>query len=84
MPGHVKASKPGSIDPDPLPYLVVTLEMKREDMLKSYDSKKSYWCPDVASGGYTECMLVEDSGGKATVMCGHIVSYLLLYTLPIA
>ena len=80
MPGHVKAGKPGAIDPDPLPYLVVTLEMKREDMLKSYDAKKSYWCPDLG-GGYTECMLMEDSGGKATVMCGHIVSYLLLYIL---
>ena len=73
MPGHVKAGKPGAEDPDPAPYLVVTLEMKREDMLKPYDAKKSYWCPDNA-GGYTECMLLSDEGGKATVMCGHIVS----------
>merc|ERR1712141_390571 len=33
MPGHVKAGKPGAEDPDPAPYLVVTLEMKREDMV---------------------------------------------------
>ena len=74
MPGHVKAAKPGAVDPDPLPYLVVTLEMKRDDMLKPYDSKKSFYCPDAASGGYVECMLDSEDGGKATVMCGHIVS----------
>ena len=73
MPGHVKAGKPGAEDPDPAPYLVVTLEMKREDMLKPYDSKKSYWCGD-GSGGYMECTLVSDDGNKATVMCGHVVS----------
>ena len=73
MPGHVKAGKPGLDDPDPAPYLVVTLEMKREDMLKTYDSKKSYWCPDLA-GGFVECMVAEDNGTKATVMCGHVVS----------
>ena len=81
MPGHVKAGKPGAEDPDPAPYLVVTLEMKREDMLKAYDSKKSYWCPD-GSGGYMECMLMSDEGNKATVMCGHVVST-LLNCLPI-
>ena len=77
MPGHVKAGKPGAEDPDPAPYLIVSQEMKREDMLKAYDSKKSMWCPS-GSGGYTECMLVSDDGTKATVMCGHIVSYLVL------
>ena len=41
MPGHVKLGKAGEADPDPLPYLVVTLEMKRADMLKPYDPKKS-------------------------------------------
>ena len=51
MPGHVKAGKPGEKDPDPEPYLVVTLEMKREDMQKPFDPRKSYWCPD-GKGGY--------------------------------
>ena len=73
MPGHVKLGKAGEPDPDPAPYLVVTMEMKRADMLKTYDAKKSYWCPD-DKGGYTECMLESDEGGKAVVMCGHIVS----------
>ena len=72
MPGHVKLGKAGEADPDPLPYLVVTLEDKRKDMLKAYDSKKSYWCPDT-KGGFTECMLQEDDGKKATVMVGHEV-----------
>jgi hypothetical protein len=35
--------KTGEPDPDPSPYLVVSMEMKREDMLKPYDSKKSVW-----------------------------------------
>ena len=75
MPGHVKLGKPGEPDPDPAPYLIVSMEMKRADALKAYDSKKSYWCPD-DKGGYCECMLENDDGTKATVMCGHIVSYI--------
>ena len=72
MPGHVKLGKAGEPDPDPCPFLVVTLEMKREDMLKPYDPKKSYWCPD-GKGGYAQCMLENDDGAKAVVMCGHEV-----------
>jgi len=45
MPGHVKLGKPGEPDPDPSPYLIVSMEMKREDMLKPYDPKKSVWVP---------------------------------------
>jgi len=70
MPGHIKLGKSGEPDPDPLPYLVVSLEMKRADALKPYDPKKSYWSPD-GKGGFMECLLVEDDGKKATVMCGH-------------
>ena len=72
MPGHVKLGKAGEPDPDPCPYLVVTLEMKREDALKPYDPKKSYWCPD-GKGNYMECILENDDGTKAVVMCGHEV-----------
>ena len=75
MPGHVKLGKAGEPDPDPCPYLVVTLEMKREFALKPYDPKKSYWCPD-GKGGYMESMLEDDNGTKAVVMCGHEVSNL--------
>merc|ERR1712217_924267 len=38
--------------------------------MKPYDSKKSYWCPD-GKGNFLECMLENDDGTKATVMCGH-------------
>jgi hypothetical protein len=70
MPGHVK--KTSGPDEDPCPYLVVTLDMKRENAMKPYDPKKSYWSPD-GKGNYMECMLVDDDGNKATVMCGHEV-----------
>ena len=72
MPGHVKAGKAGEKDPDPEPYLVVTMDMKREDQKKPYDAKKSYWCPD-GKGGYMECILDADDGAKANVSCGHEV-----------
>ena len=71
MPGHVKLGKPGEADPDPMPYLFVNMEDKRKDMLKSYDSKKSYWCPDM-KGGFTECMLDNDDG--TTIIGGLLMS----------
>ena len=70
MPGHVKRGGTGEPDPDPTPYLVVSMDMKREAMSKPYDSKKSHWCPD-GSGGFVECLLENDDGKKATVMIGH-------------
>ena len=74
MPGHVKLGKAGEPDPDPCPYLVVTLEMKREDAMKPYDPKKSYWVPD-GKTGYMEGMLESDDGTKAIVICGHEVNF---------
>ena len=72
MPGHIKKGDPNEKDPDPLPYLVVTLEMKRADAQLPYDPKKSYYCPD-GKHGYMECMLESLDGDKATVACGHEV-----------
>ena len=69
MPGHVKLGKAGEPDPDPAPYLVVTLEMKREDAMKPYDPKKSYWVPD-GKGGFCEAMLEKMDGDKADVIIG--------------
>merc|ERR1711962_1384014 len=43
---------------------------KREDAMKPYDAKKSYWCPD-GKGNFLECMLESNDGTKAVVMCGH-------------
>jgi len=73
MPGHVKLGKAGEPDPDPLPYLVVSMEMKRDDMLKPYDPKKSVWVP-TDDHGFREGLLESDDGTKAVVMCGHEVN----------
>ena len=73
MPGHVKKST--GPDEDPAPFLIISLEMKREDAMKPYDAKKSYWVPD-PKGGFMEGMLESDDGTKAVVMCGHEVTIL--------
>ena len=80
MPGHVKLGATGEPDPDPLPYLVVTMEMKRADMAKPYDSKKSVWVPhENKENGFIEGLLESDDGKKAVVMCGHeVISYYLI------
>ena len=73
MPGHDKKGKPNEKDPDPEPYLVVSMEMKREDMQKPFDPRKSYRCPD-GKGGFVECLVLERGDNESTVMIGHIVS----------
>merc|ERR1712123_107388 len=70
MPGHVKLGKTGEADPDPSPYLCVSMDMKREAQAKPYDSKKSYWCPD-GSGGFSESLMECVDGKKAVVVVGH-------------
>ena len=60
MPGHIKLVK-GAVDPDPSEYLLPSIEMKREDGKKPYDSKKSVWIPCPKTGGYREGFL--ESGG---------------------
>lgn len=37
-------------DPDPTPYLFVSLEQKRIDQSKPYDGKKACWVPDEKEG----------------------------------
>ena len=49
------------------------MEMKREDMLKPYDPKKSVWVP-TDDHGFKEGLLESDDGKKATVMLGHEVN----------
>ena len=67
MPGHVKLGKSGEPDPDPSEYLIVSMDMKREDQMKPYDSKKSWWVPD-GQGGYIESILESDDGKVAKVV----------------
>lgn len=45
-----KVKKDDSEDPDPTPYLFVSLEQKRIDQTKPYDAKKSCWVPDEKEG----------------------------------
>jgi len=72
MPGNVKLGSSAEPDPDPAAFLYVSNDMKRQDMLKPYDAKKSYWVPD-DDGGFVEGQLQNDDGKKATVMIGHEV-----------
>lgn len=40
----------GAEDPDPAPFLYVSLEQKRKDQTKPYDGKKMVWIPDEKDG----------------------------------
>ena len=75
MPGHIKLGKTGQADPDPSEFLVPSIEVKRADQQKPYDSKKSVWIPDPKTGGYREGILesgdLEDPASKCLVSVGH-------------
>jgi len=74
MPGHIKLVK-GAVDPDPTEFLLPSLDMKRADQQKPYDSKKSVWIPDEKTHGYKEGQLesgdFEDPASKCVVAVGH-------------
>ena len=67
MPGHEKKKNKAGEDPDPSEYLCVSMEMKREDQSKVYDSKKSFWVPD-GQGGFMESVLESNDGKVAKVI----------------
>merc|ERR1712223_1286258 len=64
MPGHIKLVK-GAVDPDPTEYLLPSMDMKKEDQNKPYDSKKSVWIADPKTNGYREGLL--ESGDIASL-----------------
>ena len=74
MPGHIKLGKKGD-DPDPTEFLLPSLEVKRADQQKVYDTKKSVWVADPKTGGYREGVLesgdLEDPGSKCLVSVAH-------------
>merc|ERR1711887_477489 len=74
MPGHIKLVK-GAVDPDPTEFLLPSIEMKRADQQKVYDSKKSVWIPDEKTGGYKEGLIesgdLDDPASKCVVAVGH-------------
>ena len=69
MPGHVKKGGKQEADPDPSPWLVVSNETRKEDLLKPYDAKKSVWVPD-GEGGFDEAMIESVEGDKVHVKVG--------------
>ena len=74
MPGHIKLVK-GAVDPDPTEFLLPSIEMKRADQQKVYDSKKSVWIPNPKDGGFREGLIesgdLEDPGSKCVVAVAH-------------
>ena len=80
MPGHIKLGASEGPDPDPMPYLTVSAEMRRKDMAKPYDPKRAVWTPD-GLGGYVEGLVQVDDGDKATVLLGHEVTTSLRHLL---
>ena len=80
MPGHEKKKKNQGDDPDPSEYLIVSMDMKREDLAKVYDSKKSFWVPD-GQGGFMESVLESNDGKVAKVIVkGYEVCIIYLWT----
>ena len=74
MPGHIKLKK-GQVDPDPTEFLIPSIEMKRADQQKVYDSRRSVWIPCPKTGGFREGLLesgdLEDPASKCVVAVGH-------------
>ena len=80
MPGHQKKKAKDGEDPDPSEYLIVSMDMKREDQSKPYDTKKSFWVPD-GQGGYIESILESNDGKVAKVIVkGYEVSFFHVLT----
>jgi len=53
-------------DPDPTPYLFVSLEQKRIDQSKPYDAKKACWIVD-DKDGYLLCEIKSTKGDMVVV-----------------
>lgn len=67
MPGYEKQEGP---DPDPTPFLFVSLEQKRIDQSKPYDAKKACWVPDDKEG-YILGEIKAIKGDQAVVSLSH-------------
>lgn len=70
-----KVVKQEGDDPDPTPYLFVSLEQKRIDQTKPYDAKKSCWVPDDKEG----FILGEIKGTKGDLVTVGISAGEVLY-----
>lgn len=57
---------PASDEPDPSPYLFVSMEQKRKDQTKPYDGKKMVWLADEKEG-YVMGLIKETKGDMCVV-----------------
>lgn len=72
-----RVKEPESDDPDPTPYLFVSLEQKRIDQSKPYDAKKACWVPD-EKDGYVLGEIKGTKGDIVSVTIGTEVTIILL------
>ena len=68
-------------DPDPTDFLWPTMDMKKQNLQKPYDPKKSCWVPNKGTGGYDEGLIESADGDKISVKLleGGDVSNTFLY-----
>ena len=73
-------------DPDPTPYLFVSLEQKRIDQSKPYDGKKACWVPDDKEGFLQgeikatkgELVTVNLPGGEVIMQWWEVIDNMIL------
>jgi hypothetical protein len=72
-----KVEKQVGDDPDPSPYLFISLEQKRIDQSKPYDAKKACWVPDDKEG-YVLGEIKSTKGDLVTVGLpgGEVISFI--------
>ena len=64
-------------DPDPSPYLYVSMEQKRKDQTKPYDGKKMVWVADEKEG-YIMGLIKETKGDMCVIEIeGQEVSFII-------
>lgn len=71
-------------DPDPTPYLFVSLEQKRIDQSKPYDGKKACWVPDDKEG-FVQGEIKATKGDLVTVNLpgGEVIYLILVVVAPV-
>lgn len=60
------ATPQGQEDPDPTPYIYISMETKRKDQTKPYDGKKMVWVADEKEG-YVMGLIKETKGDMCVV-----------------
>ncbi len=66
MPGTRIVLKSGEPDPDPAPYLFLSMEHKARNAAKAYDPKRSCWVPD-PDDKFIEGIMQDTTGNKVKV-----------------